>query len=72
MGVDLARRFVPDPVVDRTPGQILFVGRQETIEHDWERLKEILDLPPGLGLPSDPVLAHRTDPAGGTAVRRSP
>jgi Sulfotransferase family len=52
----------------RRADQILFVGRQETIEDDWERLKTILELPPDLGLPSDPVLAHRNDPALDTSL----
>jgi hypothetical protein len=39
--------------------QILFIGRQETLGDDWLRLRSLLDLPPDLDLPTDPVIAHR-------------
>lgn len=40
-------------------GDILFVGRQETLTSDFERLKSLLGLPADLGLPTDEVQAHR-------------
>ena len=38
---------------------ILFVGFQETLDADFERLKVLLDLPSGLLLPTDAVNAHK-------------
>ena len=38
---------------------VLYVARQETLDADWELLKELLDLPRGQTLPLDPVVAHR-------------
>ncbi len=42
---------------------ILFVGFQETLDLDMDRLKKILGLPDEARLPSDEVIAHR-NPAG--------
>lgn len=39
--------------------RLVFVGRQETLERDVERLRRLLGLPQPLALPSDPVAAHR-------------
>lgn len=44
--------------------RVLYIARQETLDDDWERLKELLGLPPGLELPRDDVTAHRTPYAG--------
>jgi Sulfotransferase family len=41
--------------------KVLYVARQETLDDDWERLKDLLDLPRGQMLPHDPVDAHRTE-----------
>jgi hypothetical protein len=38
---------------------ILFVGFQESLSHDFEHLKRRLGLPADLALPGDPVTAHR-------------
>jgi hypothetical protein len=43
--------------------RVLYIARQETLAEDWERLKELLELPGDLALPEDDVTAHRTDPA---------
>jgi hypothetical protein len=43
--------------------KVLYIARQETLAEDWERLKELLELPGDLALPEDDVTAHRTDPA---------
>jgi hypothetical protein len=40
--------------------KVLFFARQETLDDDWERLRELLELPSGLILPRDDVVAHRT------------
>ena len=45
-------------------GQILYIGRQETLSADWEQLKAILELPPEIELPTDPIAAHRRDKSG--------
>jgi hypothetical protein len=39
---------------------IVFFARQETLDADWEKLKELLGLPGEQTLPRDPVIAHRT------------
>jgi hypothetical protein len=39
---------------------VLYVARQETLDADWELLKELLDLPRDQMLPQDPVVAHRS------------
>jgi hypothetical protein len=40
--------------------KVLYVARQETLEEDWEKLKELLDIPRDQMLPKDDVRAHRT------------
>jgi hypothetical protein len=39
--------------------KILYIGRQETLDADWGRIKRLLRLPRRLELPTDPVRAHR-------------
>jgi hypothetical protein len=39
---------------------VVLIGLQETMESDFERLKSMLNLPRGLSLPEDEILAHRT------------
>jgi sulfotransferase famil protein len=39
---------------------VLYVARQETLDADWELLKELLGLPRDQMLPRDPVVAHRS------------
>jgi Sulfotransferase family len=41
--------------------RIVYIGRQETLDSDWRRLKPMLGLPDYLELPTDPVAAHRGD-----------
>lgn len=43
---------------------VLYMPRQETLNDDWERLKELLDLPRNQMLPEDAVLAHRSPHTG--------
>lgn len=38
---------------------IAFIGFQESLDHDFERLKHMLALPADLRLPTDEVSAHR-------------
>lgn len=52
----------PDDIKKRLD-EVVFIGRQETLSADWPRLKNILDLPESLELPSDPERAHRADPS---------
>lgn len=40
-------------------GDILYIGFQESLSKDFERLKTILELPSNLSLPRDPVNAHK-------------
>lgn len=43
--------------------RVLYVARQETLAADWERIKDLLDLPRDLSLPGSPLEAHRGDPS---------
>ena len=60
------------------PGQVVYIGRQETLATDWEQLKLLLRLPPDLKLPTAQVEAHRReasldttlDPAAVAALRK--
>ena len=45
----------------RNLGKVLYVARQETLDEDWERLKDLLGIPPDVMLPHDDRGAHRTD-----------
>jgi hypothetical protein len=47
---------------------IAFVGFQERLTEDFERLTRVLGLPPELALPTDPVLAHATPPGFDTTL----
>lgn len=49
----------PEEFRTRLP-QVLYIARQETLGDDWQNLKVLLELPPSLELPSDPVVAHRS------------
>lgn len=40
-------------------GSVLYIARQETLDDDWKRLKELLELPDELTLPQDDLAAHR-------------
>jgi hypothetical protein len=40
--------------------KVLYVARQETLDDDWERLQELLELPREVVLPHDFVAAHKT------------
>lgn len=40
--------------------RVLYVARQETLDEDWETLKELLGLPRDQMLPRDELTAHRT------------
>ena len=56
----MQRRIVgPRPELRRRLDHVVFIGRQETLDADWAGLKDLLELDPGLELPTDPVLAHR-------------
>ena len=41
--------------------QIAYLGRQETLDADWQRLRAVLELPDEVRLPVDPTKAHRRD-----------
>lgn len=62
----LSRRltdFLGGPAeVEARSDDILFVGFQETLEHDLRVLERIIGAPAPLSLPGDPVLSHRTPP----------
>jgi hypothetical protein len=48
--------------------QVLYVARQETLSEDWERLKELLDMPREVMLSGDDTIAHRTDYIGDRVI----
>jgi Sulfotransferase family len=48
--------------------KVLYVARQETLDDDWERLKELLDIPRHVLLPHDDRGAHRTSYPRDTAI----
>ena len=50
--------------LERNLDRVLYVARQETLSEDWEKLKELLDLPRGLALTKDEVIAHKTEYTG--------
>ena len=55
--------FCDEQYLRARAGDILFVGRQETLAEGFERLKSILGLPSQLALPRHDVESHR-NPAG--------
>jgi hypothetical protein len=44
------------PRLDR----VVYIGRQETLDADWQNLQRILEVPDYIELPRDPVTANRT------------
>ena len=48
--------------------QIAYIGRQETLDDDWQRIRALLELPEDIELPSDPKKSHRRSPASEPAL----
>jgi sulfotransferase famil protein len=48
--------------------KVLYVARQESLDDDWERLKELLELPREQVLPKDDIISHRTSYTGDTSI----
>lgn len=46
-------------VLKRRSSKIIYIARQETLDEDWEQLKEVLGYPADLQLPADEKTAHR-------------
>jgi hypothetical protein len=44
--------------------QVLYIARQETLNDDWVKIKELLGLPADLALSTDDTVAHRTEYVG--------
>jgi hypothetical protein len=63
------RRFLqsPDHVMSHRR-QIAYIGRQETLDDDWRRIRALLELPEDVELPSDPKKAHRRATSGDPAL----
>jgi hypothetical protein len=58
--LNLQRRIVGRvPELRRRLDHVVFIGRQETLDADWKRLKAVLEIDRKLKLPTDPVEAHR-------------
>lgn len=51
--------FGPDPHEAVQNGRLLFVGSQEHLGEDFERLKALLRIDAAVGLPADPVASHK-------------
>jgi Sulfotransferase family len=49
-------------------GKILHVARQESLDEDWEEIKELLGLPREQMLPDDHTVAHRTSYTGDMSI----
>ena len=63
------RRFLGSPKqVMSHRRQIAYIGRQETLDDDWQRIRTLLELPEEIELPSDPKKAHRRAPSGEPAL----
>jgi hypothetical protein len=58
------------PYLVKHIGDVLHIARQETLDEDWERLKELLDLPRDQMLPDDELIAHRTTYSGEGTIKR--
>jgi hypothetical protein len=63
------RRFLrsPEHVMARRR-QIAYIGRQETLDDDWQRIRALLELPEDVELPSDPKKSHRRASSGDPAL----
>lgn len=48
--------------LEKRADKIVYIGRQETLDADWQHIRRVLQLPDDAGLPDDPVAAHRGDP----------
>jgi hypothetical protein len=48
--------------------QVAYIGRQETLTADWERMKDVLGLPDEVQLPASPVRAHVGDASLDTSL----
>ena len=53
----------------RTASQIAYIGRQETLDDDWQRIRALLELPEDIELPSDPKKSHRRAAVGRPGAR---
>ena len=51
--------FVDEGHLESRRDDLVFVGSQEHLGEDFERLKTVLQLPDALALPDDPTRAHR-------------
>ena len=49
--------------------QIAYIGRQETLDDDWQRIRALLELPEDIELPSDPKKSHRRRAVGRPGAR---
>ena len=63
------RRFLqsPEHVMEHRK-QIAYIGRQETLDDDWKRIRALLELPEDIELPSDPKKSHRRQPSAEPAL----
>jgi Sulfotransferase family len=52
----------------RNLDRVLYIARQETLSEDWEKLKDLLDLPREVMLSGDDTIAHRTEYVGDRTI----
>lgn len=61
--------WIGSPVaLERRISDIVWIGRTETLNDDFARIKSKLGLPESIELPADDVAAHRTPPGMETAL----
>ena len=56
-------RYVTPRQIRSRLGHVVYVATQETLATDWEQLKSLLELPPGVELPTSKRGSHRRDPS---------
>lgn len=58
VGNRFSQWLISEAYLKKRQEDVLFIGFQETLDHDFGIMKQILDLPAELHLPHDPILAH--------------
>ena len=54
--------WLPQALIEQRRGDLLWIGHNDTLDNDFERLKGLLSLPRDVRLPADDIAAHRTPP----------
>jgi Sulfotransferase family len=64
----MRRQLGPPAQLHAHRHQIVYIGRQETLEQDWRQLKRLLGVRPNARLPRSRKYAHRGDPSVDTTL----